>query len=143
MVQQCLLFGFLAICSVEDIKRKQLKLWVILTFGIVGMIIHLLTFQTSIMEIAGGILIGLIVMLISILTKESIGMGDALLLMVTGMYLGAKQNILMLFIGIFLSGLFALVLMFTRKKQRKDEMPFVPFLFAGYLFQLFLEYGGI
>ncbi len=143
MIQEGVLFGFLTVCSLQDMKEKKVKLGVLFWFAILGLVIHLVTFQQSLSEMAGGMLVGGGVLLLSFLTRESIGKGDGLLLMVTGLYLGMRQNMLLLLIGIFLAGICALFLFVFGKKRKKDDIPFIPFLFAGYLCMLGMQYGKV
>ena len=143
MIQEGVLFGFLTVCSLQDMKEKKVKLGVLFWFAILGLVIHLTTFQQSLSEMAGGMLVGGFVLLLSFLTRESIGKGDGLLLMVTGLYLGMRQNMLLLLIGIFLAGICALFLFVFGKKRKKDDIPFIPFLFASYLCMLGMQYGKV
>lgn len=143
MIQEGVLFGFLTVCSLQDMKEKKVKIKVLFLFAVLGLVIHLATFQQSLPEMLGGMLVGGFVLLLSVLTRESIGKGDGLLLMVTGLYLGLKQNVQLLFWGVFFAGIFALFLLVFGKKRRKDDIPFVPFLFVGYLCMLGLQYGKV
>ena len=65
--------------------------------------------------------------------KPVISIGDGLLLIVTGIYLGLEENLKLFLCGLFLCGLWALGLVLLRKKSRKDSIPFVPFLLAAYM----------
>jgi prepilin signal peptidase PulO-like enzyme (type II secretory pathway) len=68
---------------------------------------------------------------------RAMGLGDAKLAFLMGLFLGFPKMIAALFFA-FLSGALAgLILMLLKKKTLKSELPFGPFLVAGALFALF------
>lgn len=136
-MQKYLVLGLLGLCSWEDMKRKRLTVVYILLFGICGMILHLFSPICSIYSILGGILLGLAMMLASVATGGMVGMGDGILLAVTGVYLGGTGNLELLSIGLLLSACWSLGLVVLKKKRGKDQIAFVPFLLASYLTMLF------
>ena len=133
MWSQAVVMGMLTLCSAEDIKKKQIRLNPILIFGILGIFFHMLWRIQSIEEVLLGMSVGVALLVISILTGGRVGAGDAVLLMVTGIYLGLEKNLELFFCGLLLSGVWALGLLVLRKKSRKDSIPFVPFLLASYM----------
>lgn len=133
MWSQAVVMGMLTLCSAEDIKKKQIRLNPILIFGILGIFFHMLWRMQSIEEVLLGMSVGVALLVISILTGGRVGAGDAVLLMVTGIYLGLEKNLELFFCGLLLSGVWALGLLVLRKKSRKDSIPFVPFLLASYM----------
>ena len=92
-MQKYIVLGLLGLCSWEDMKGKKLTVIYILLFGIGGMMLHLFSPVCSIYSILSGILIGLAMMLASLATRGMVGMGDGILLTVTGVYLGGIGNL--------------------------------------------------
>lgn len=135
-MQKIILLGLLGICSLEDVKHKQLRVIYILMFGIGGVVLHLFVPICSIYSILCGMLLGVLMLLISAVTRGSVGMGDGVLLVVTGVYLGGYQNLVLLMTGLLLSALWSLGLLALKKKKRKDEIAFVPFLLLSYFVML-------
>ena len=80
-----------------------------------------------------GILPGLLVLLISRFTKESIGMGDGVILMCYGLCAGFIGSLGVWILALFFSSLFSIVCLIFRKLQRKSEIPFTPFMFLAFL----------
>jgi len=85
-----------------------------------------------------------VLLLISIIGKivyksdDVMGMGDVKLFAPIGLILGWKLCILALFLSICLSGITSIVLMVTKLKDRKDLIPFGPFIaVATYISFLF------
>lgn len=132
-MQKYMLLGLLGLCSWEDIKGKELRIIYILLFGIGGVVLHLFYPICSIYSILWGILLGLIMMFFSWISRGSIGMGDGILLVVTGIYLGGNNNLELFLTGLLLAALWSLGLLVFCKKSRKEEIAFVPFLLASYI----------
>lgn len=135
-MQKMIVLGLLGLCSLEDMKYKRLTVLYILLFGIGGMILHLFVPVCSIYSILCGMLLGIFMILISVITRGSVGMGDGILLVVTGVYLGGYGNLELFMMGLLLSALCSLALLILKKKNRKEEIAFVPFLFLSYLVML-------
>lgn len=87
-----------------------------------------------------GILPGICVLILSVVLRGSIGKGDGYLLCISGIALGLEQNVALLFYGLFLAGSTAMALLILRKAKRNTKLPFVPFLFAGYILALLQPY---
>ena len=136
------LLGLLGICSIEDVQKKQIHTIFALLVGILGMIYHIFNQRISIQNLLGGSLVGLLFLLISILSKERLGKGDAILFIVTGIYLGFWENLQLIFYAFLLAGLYAMILFVTGKKRCADTFPFVPFLLTAYIVELGI-YGGL
>lgn len=66
----------------------------------------------------------------------AMGMGDVKLMAAAGLVLGWKLSLFALFAGVVIGGAVGSVLMLTRKKGRKDSIPFVPMLSAGVIVSL-------
>lgn len=83
-----------------------------------------------------GMLPGVFLLAAAWITRQEIGYGDGVVLLVIGLYLGFSAGT-----GIFLTALLLLspVSLFyiaVRKAGRKKRLPFVPYLLAGYLLWL-------
>ena len=136
-MQKVLVLGLLGLCSLEDVKYRRLTVIYILMFGIAGVVLHLFTPVCSIYSMLWGMLLGIVLILISIATRGSLGMGDGILMVVTGVYLGGYGNLQLFLYGLLLSALCSLGLLVLKKKKKKDEIAFVPFLLLSYFFMLF------
>lgn len=136
-MQKVIVLGLLGLCSLEDVRHKHLTIIYILMFGIGGVILHLLAPVCSIYSILWGMLLGIGMMIISFVTRGSVGMGDGILLVVTGVYLGGSENLELFLMGLLLSALWSLGLLVLKRKNRKEEIAFVPFLLLSYAIMLF------
>lgn len=134
-------FGlWLAAVAAEDYKSKKVKIWHIaaaLSAGILYAVLYryikednLLTGFFCLLE---DVIPGLVLCLLSALTKNGIGMGDALVAMVMGVYMGARFAAICLCTAFFLVFPLALLLCCFKKKKKTAAIPFLPSLFTGYV----------
>ncbi|MEG0961343.1 MAG: type IV prepilin peptidase [Lachnospiraceae bacterium] len=138
-----LLLGLLMSCAVEDYRKKEMTLTYLLLFGIAGLLLHLCNPICSIFSILWGMLLGAGMILISMLSRGNVGLGDGILLIITGIYLGGNENLELLCIGLALAGCWSLGLLFFGKKGKKDKIAFAPFLLIAYVTMLMGNYGNL
>ena len=94
----------------------------------------------NIVNVLGGIFVGVVLMIISILSRQNIGLGDGLLLTVCGLYLGFEMNLVLFWLATMMAGLLGIVLRFVLKKGKKYRMAFVPILsLAGIILIMLTE----
>ena len=122
----------LLIVAVMDCYTLEVRHRFVLLMALLGILQHLLLGKPSLMEMGMGFFAaGLPLLIISILTKGSIGGGDIKLLASCGLVLGPISILLGTFLGIVLGGIYGLFLLVFHKKQKQDALPFVPFLALG------------
>lgn len=138
VIKEIVLLAGLGIMSVEDIRKKGIKrLWLI-GLGIVGLIFMIADAEVLCVSFLLRFVPGVVFVLLAWATREQIGMGDALLILVMGWYLNAIELVDVCLLAFFIAGLVALVLLVVIKKSKKFELPMVPFIFAGYVVMLCL-----
>ena len=138
VIKEIVLLAGLGIMSVEDIRKKGIKrLWLI-GLGIVGLIFSIADAEVLCVSFLLRFVPGVVFVLLAWATREQIGMGDALLILVMGWYLNAIELVDVCLLAFFIAGLVALVLLVVIKKSKKFELPMVPFIFAGYVVMLCL-----
>ena len=137
MLQSYTLLGMLGWCSIEDYRKQRILVYPVLAFGIVGMVFHLYYRNLSIYNLLAGAAVGAGLFLLGTLTGQ-IGAGDALVVMVSGIYLGFWDNARLFFHGLIFCGIWSLLMLILRKKRWKDEIAFIPFLFLAYLEMMLL-----
>jgi prepilin signal peptidase PulO-like enzyme (type II secretory pathway) len=74
----------------------------------------------------------IIMLILSLITKGGIGMGDVKLISAVGCLSGIAASFYTLVYGMFACMICALVLLALGKKKMKDHVPFGPFVYFGY-----------
>jgi leader peptidase (prepilin peptidase)/N-methyltransferase len=124
-----LLLIFMVI-SVTDIKYRIIPN-IVIVFGLVTgtLFLFLLPFPWS--YVTGAAACAVFMLLIYIISRGGTGEGDVKLALVAGMYLGWPLGAVFLFLAYLAGGIAALLLIISKKLDRKSAMPFGPFLAFG------------
>lgn len=75
---------------------------------------------------------GLIFVLMRLIVKNGIGFGDVKLFSVIGLYVGIESIITIIFLSFVVSFFVSLILLASKRKNKKDQLAFAPFILAGY-----------
>lgn len=137
------LLGLLGVCGYEDLKIKRIRLVVVNIFAILGIIMHIVYERISLIDMIGGLSVGVALLIIAYFSKEKIGYGDGLLFMASGIYLGFYNNLALLWMSCVLAAIYALILMIVKKKKKSDEIPLVPFVLIVYVVSLAFNGGSL
>jgi leader peptidase (prepilin peptidase)/N-methyltransferase len=132
-----ILVGILLFCAIWDVIKKKIFLWSILSGAILIGICLPFCEKFSLWNSIGGFAVGAFVVLVSVVTVGKIGMGDALLLCLTGMALGFWSNLELFAVALLLAAIISIILLVVRLADRKKSIPFVPFILISYLFLAF------
>lgn len=92
-------------------------------------------FQPNIRGFLGSIFLLLVIYLLS---RQSIGFGDVKLFGVIGFYTDFSFSFTVLFFALLFSSLCAILCLIFKRKGRKDTLPFGPFVFLGFLLALWV-----
>lgn len=125
----------LIICSYTDIKSRKIYKSVIGAHLVLALIGHLTFRDLTVLSVLLGIVPGAGCILLSAVSKESMGYGDAFLIFSCGFSLGTDRVLAMLFTSFFCVGMWALWLVCFRHGKKKTAIPFVPFLLMGAVIQ--------
>ena len=131
MVLNAIFVGYLAVLGLVDIKKIVIDIRLLLA-GFVPAAL-LAAVSTSMTEAVGGILIGAVFLVIAVLTKEQIGKADGLVICQTGLAAGFGGCIFVIGVAFIIVLPCVIFLMIFRKAGRKTRIPFLPFIFSGFL----------
>jgi leader peptidase (prepilin peptidase)/N-methyltransferase len=81
--------------------------------------------------LAGGFMTGGVFLVMSIVTRGGMGMGDVKLAFFTGFALGLTFGVHALLVTAILGGVIALALLLTNIRDRRDPIPYAPFIAIG------------
>lgn len=139
IAMRIILGAMLLACSVQDIRKKKIFLWVIALGALLTGICFPFCSSASFFKTLGGIAVGACVIVISLATGGKIGLGDGMLLCVTGLGLGFWGNLELFALALSMAAVLSIILLIFRLADRKKSIPFVPFLFLGYVFLMVVK----
>lgn len=119
------------LCAAYDMQKKEipvLPMLIGIIFAAIVWIWRILTGKAEFMEMISAVFPGLFLLIIGFFSKEKIGFGDGILLIMIGLMVGFPFCLGILCIGLLSSCLYALFLLVFRRAGRGDSFPFAPFL---------------
>lgn len=131
----------LLFCGIQDTVKKKVYLWIIILGAFIVIACLPFCYSISIADRICGLALGLSVVVLSKATGGKIGMGDGMLLCITGLGLGFWSNLELFAIALILAAIVSIFLLMLRLADRKKSIPFIPFLLIGYVILMLSEYG--
>lgn len=128
--------GCLGIGAVFDARTRQIPDWLFILFLTGAVLFRLLTGQFFCLTVLAGIGIGAGMLLLAKKKPKQLGEGDGWMVLVLGVCEGGRACVESLLTGMLFAAAVSAVLLLTRRGSLKTTLPFVPFLFAGYLLLL-------
>ncbi|MBQ8823166.1 MAG: prepilin peptidase [Lachnospiraceae bacterium] len=124
----CLMLYF-GLLSIWDVKRKEIPGKLLLSGLLTGLAYGIL--QEEGWLVLMGIIPGVLLIFMGFLTREKVGYGDGVMVIILGLVLGWPDSFLVYMLAQFGVLLFAIGLLAVRKVPRDEQIPFAPFLAAG------------
>jgi leader peptidase (prepilin peptidase)/N-methyltransferase len=130
----------LIVCTGTDVLAYRVPNVITYPAIIAAITIGLVMPETNRADVlAGGALSGGTFLAMSILTRGGMGMGDVKLAFFTGFALGLTFGVAALLITAIGGGVIAVLLLLTRIRDRRDPIPYAPFIAAGALYVMLLQ----
>ena len=131
IVHICLIIILGVIC-VSDIKRKKIPVYMLIVLAAAGIISNFTVGEFDIEKRIIAMLPGMILLIVSMITKQQIGYGDGMIILIMGLYIDIDDILSIVLSSFLLSSIAAIILMTVFKKKKNFEMAFSPFLLIGY-----------
>ena len=137
-------FAWIAAIGYIDAKKKIIPNVLVLAgiaFAVIIILVDIFVGGTSVRESLGGALfgggiIGLVLFLISLITRSALGMGDVKLFFVLGLVFGLWDTSSILILTAIVMAVVSVVLLATKKADKKTKIPMAPFAVAALLIQV-------
>ena len=117
---------YLLVVSYYDIRYRKIPLRIIAVGVSMAAISMLLGHRNEIESCIGGAFIGIVLLGIGRVTKESIGYGDGAVFVITGCLLGIRQNVFLLCASLAISTMYSIMLLMCKRGKRETTFPFLP-----------------
>lgn len=135
IVKKMLLLAGLLYFAWQDYHTHYIGVVLTIIMGLVGIFISFFVEGNVavIWEVLRSMAIGLGLIFIGVVSKESIGIGDGILFLMSGCYLNVFENMMLLLRTIFLTGGFAILCLLIGRLREKDRIPMAPFMLTAYV----------
>ena len=137
-IVEYLFTAILLVCAYIDFKRKEVSIFLFIPMGICAILKWIIGDGAGVLSRSVGIIIGVLFLIISRLTKEAIGYGDSVLITILGLHMGGIPMLYVLVASSVLAGIVALFCVWKHRWSKKLTIPFIPFVAVVYLGVTFL-----
>ena len=133
VIEFILIILFLIYASVFDLKWHSVPVIPVIAVLILEVAAGLFLRGRS--HVIISLIPGIVILLLSLCKGSGIGVGDGFVAMITGLFLGIEGELVSLYFSFILSGIFSVGLIAVKKGNKRTEIPFVPFMAAGFLIE--------
>lgn len=145
MINRLLLLSFMIVTAFQDLKTKSVSTWIFWSVGGAELVLGWMNgsfAEAGLLERAGSMGIGVLLLALARLSGGSIGEGDGCFLLITGMVFGFWNNLALLLYGLLFCSCFSLGLVLwgfvLHVDMRKKTVPFLPFLLPAGIWMVML-----
>lgn len=139
-MKELVLGVWLAMLSIFDLKYKEIPLSISILGGAIG-IGFCLTEHRALISVLVSCLPGFLALLFAWISKEVMGYGDGIILIVLGMYLPVSRLLSIGLQAFSIAGIVALGLLVLFHKKGNFRLPLIPFIGLAYGWECFLQWG--
>lgn len=131
---EIILMILLIIISIQDIRKKEVPLIMLFGMGLVaatGITIQLKIGDNNLLSILLGIVPGIVLFIISLITEELLGKADGLVLAFAGCVLDIRRLLIAMTITFTLMMVTSIILLVLKRVSKNDKLAMVPFIALG------------
>lgn len=129
---------FLLCEAVEDIRTQKLGVVKLILFGILAVVFEIFYIKADIVKVLLGSFMGIAALAAAWMTKEAIGYGDGVVMLIMGICCGLGRTLQTLILAIIVMIFVSMAIIVKRGVRFDFRIPFIPCLFIGYVGGLLL-----
>lgn len=123
--------GILLGMSCIDYKERYVDKWLMLILLAIAVItLARIDYWVSINKIVALFVFGLFILIVSKISKQ-VGMGDVKVIAIMSLLFGLNSMFSIMFYALMISLIYGVAYIKLKKKNMKEEIPFIPFLLIG------------
>lgn len=134
---------WLGVLAGIDLRFKKIPVWLVATSGIIVTFVSLYEARKDgiqDLQLLWGVIPGVGLMLIALISKKA-GWADGVVLMLLGILVGFGACALSFALSMLMISVVSLVLLVLKRVGKNTYLPYLPFLWIGYLVQATLGLG--
>lgn len=122
----------LTLLTISDVRKRSVSIASLVILFLLSVALGIAG-KRGIGQMLVGAIPGLVTVILAVITKGKIGLGDALVFVAIGIWCGIKMILSVFFVALFLCSVVGVTLILMKKASRKTALPFIPFILAGYV----------
>lgn len=138
--------GYLLVCALQDLRWQKIGMKMSAGVGCAALFLDVAAVfsgQENLWTYAGGLLPGLMLLVLALMSGGAAGIGDGICFLVLGMLTGTWKTWILLMCALLLASVCSVILMVLQKACRKTRLPFLVFTAAAWAAALAADLSGI
>ena len=123
---------FLVLCTYFDLRSKQIPVRLVTVFAFLVGLICFMERDFISWDYLIRILPGLFFLIISFITKQALGYGDGVIIVLIGLLADVQIMITFVLIALLISAVTSIFILLFKKGNRETKLPFMPFLLVAW-----------
>ena len=133
----------LGVCAYTDLKGKYIYTWICGASCMIAILVHAFLKDITIENVGLGVFIGSVAFIVSIVTKEKFGRGDAWMVVTIGVLEGGMYLIPVLIWALIFFNIYAISGLSLKFLNLKSKLPLAPFALVANVLVAFLAGGKL
>lgn len=132
---------WLGILACMDVRQRRIPIWLLAVSGVIVTFVSVGEIRKGNMggiELLGSMLPGAMLLVMAILSKKA-GWADGVVLLLLGVMTGFRECTFSFTLSMLALSISALLLMVIKRVGKNTKIPYLPFLWVGYLAQTALK----
>lgn len=137
-------FFWLGGLAFADLRCKRVPIWLLAIGGIFVTcmsLIEIMTYTSQNAEMVWGLLPGILLLFTAVVSKKA-GWADGIVLLLLGALAGGRECAISFVLSLIAISVVSLVLLTLHKVKASSKIPYLPFLWMGYVAQAVIGVGG-
>lgn len=146
VLRRILCTAYLLVCALQDLRRRKIGIRMSVFTVCAALLLDasaLFSGQEEMLTYVGGLLPGVVLLLLALLSRGAAGSGDGICFLVLGVLLGTWMTWILLMYSLLLASVCGVILMLFQKAGRKTRMPFLAFTAAAWAGIMAVKLSGI
>ena len=138
-IRYALLLGILTYAAWKDLKTKSIQYLLHVVGAMVALLCYMIegiSMKETLPAVGQALIPGCFLLMTAFFTEQKVGYGDGLMVLVLGALTDLIHSVLSLMFGLCVSCLLSMFFIACKRVGMKDQIPFLPFLLAGYILTL-------
>lgn len=138
-IRYALLLGILTYAAWKDLKTKSIPYFLPVVGAMVALLCYMIegiSTKETLPAVGQALIPGCFLLMTAFFTDQKVGYGDGLMVLVLGALTDLIHSVLSLMFGLCVSCLLSMFFIACKRVGMKDQIPFLPFLLAGYILTL-------
>jgi len=139
IISETLTLSLLGVAAFWDKRTFSIPVLLPAVVFCAGFTVNIISGESKWWQLLLGCIPGIILLVISLLSSGSMGLGDGLVLTAAGPCLGLVNGLFLLTISLIFASAVGFILIALHQIKIKDRIPFIPFVLGGYIILLLIS----